>query len=358
MAQQRPATMRDVAARAGVSRSLVSTVFRDVPGASAETRARVLAAAAELAYTPDDRARRLRSHGSRVIGVTLTATQPFHVAIVEALHEEAELKGYELSLSLSTDSRTLTRAVGTLSAQRCAAAILVGPTAPDAEIAALVAHSPGLPFIVVDGHIDLPTIDALRIDDAAAVLTTVGHLVGLGHRQIWYADGGEYVSAQPRRYAYLAAMAAFGISPRARVVPSGGSTMDGAQTGLDLLSGGELPTALIAYNDRAACGLIHVLSKGGVRLPEDMSIVGFDNIPEAALPHISLTTVEQRIHTLVAATAETVMRRLDGAPPTGLRLLQPGPLVVRTSSGPPRETERHGALLARSESLLIKAATP
>ena len=338
MAQQRPATMRDVAARAGVSRSLVSTVFRNVPGASPTTRARVLTAAAELGYTPDDRARRLRSHGSRVIGVTLTATQPFHVALVESLHDEADLLGYELSLSLSTGSRNLTRAVGTLLAQRCAAAILIGPTAPAAEIGALAAQSPDMPVIVIDGNIDLPTIDALRIDDVAALMTTVGHLVELGHRQIWYADGGQFVSAAPRRHAYLAAMAAHGLTDQVYVVSSGGTAMDGAQTGLDLLAAGQLPTALIAYNDRAACGIIDVLSRDGVRFPQDMSIVGFDNIPEVAMPHISLTTIEQRSQTLVKATAETLMRRLDGAAPAGLRLLQPGPLVVRTSSGPPRVT--------------------
>ena len=357
MERQRPATMLDVASRAGVSRSLVSTVFRNVPGASPATRSRVLAAAAELGYTPDDRARRLRSHGSRVIGVTLTATQPFHVALVESLHDEADLMGYELSLSLSTGSRNLTRAVGTLLAQRCAAVILIGPTAPDDEIGALAAHSPDMPVIVVDGHVDLTTIDALRVDDVAALMTTVGHLVDLGHRQIWYADGGHFVSAQPRRHAFLTAMAAYGLTEQVRIVASGGTAMDGAQTGLDLLSAGELPTALIAYNDRAACGIIDVLSRGGTRFPQDMSIVGFDNIPEAAMPHISLTTIEQRSQTLVKATAETLMRRLDGAPPGGLRLVQPGPLVVRTSSGPPRETERHRESLAQSESLLTKAAT-
>ncbi|MCX6431536.1 MAG: LacI family DNA-binding transcriptional regulator [Actinobacteria bacterium] len=336
MDQRRPATMRDVAARAGVSRSLVSTVFRNVPGASPATRARVLAAAAELGYTPDDRARRLRSRRSRVIGVTLTATQPFHVAFVEALHDDADLRGYELSISLSTDSRPLARAIDTLLAQRCAAMILVGPTATTEEIGLLAAQSPGVPLIVVDGHVDLPTIDALRIDDGAALMASVTHLVGLGHHRIWYTDGGDFVSAEPRRAAYLAAMAAHGLSSEVHLLPSGGTAMAGAQTGLDMLTGGTLPTALVAYNDRSACGLINVLSRRGIRIPQDLSIVGFDNIPEAAMPHISLTTVEQLPQTLVTATAETVMRRLDGAPAGGLHLLKPGPLVVRTSSGRPR----------------------
>ena len=94
--RRRPATMRDVAERAGVSRSLVSTVFRDVPGASPATRERVLRAAADLGYRPDVRAQQLRSHGNTLIGVTLTATQPFHVSFVEALHDDLLLDRLDL----------------------------------------------------------------------------------------------------------------------------------------------------------------------------------------------------------------------------------------------------------------------
>jgi DNA-binding LacI/PurR family transcriptional regulator len=333
---RRPATMRDVAARAGVSRSLVSTVFRDVPGASPETRDRVLAAAQELGYRPDDRARKLRSHSSRLIGVTLTATQPFHVAFTEALHDDADLRGYELSLSLSSRGRPLARAVDTLLAQRCAALILVGPTAPAAEIARLAALAPAMPLIVVDRELDLAEVDSLRVDDTAGLMASVGHLVSQRHHRIWYADGGGYVSAVPRRAAYERAMAAHGLAAEIHVLPSGGTAMSGARTAMDMIAGGELPTAFIAYNDRVACGAIDVLWRNGVRVPQDMSIVGFDNIPEAGMPHMSITTVEQRVEALVTATAETVMARLGGAAPQGLRLIPPAGLIVRGSTGPAR----------------------
>ncbi len=185
---RRPATMRDVAERAGVSRSLVSTVFRDVPGASPATRERVLQAASDLGYRPDERARQLRSHHNTLIGVTLTATQPFHVALVELLHDAVDLSGYELSITFSTDTRTLERATDGLLAQRCAAVVLIGPTAADDEIAAL-AHAAGdVPVIVADRRLDIPEVDAVRIDDTAAMRQLVGHLVGLGHREIWHAE--------------------------------------------------------------------------------------------------------------------------------------------------------------------------
>ncbi len=335
---RRPATMRDVAQRAGVSRSLVSTVFRDVPGASPATRARILAAATELGYRPDERARQLRSRESRLIGVTLTATHPFHVAFTDDLHDDADLHGFEIALSLSTRGRSLARAVDLLLAQRCAALIMVGPTAPEAEIER-IAIAAEIPTVVVDRQIDLPGIDALRIDDTAGLMAAVSHLAGQGHRRIWHADGGAYVSAHPRRAAYQNAMRAHGLEQYARVVPSGGRAMDGAATAMAMLDAGALPTAIVAYNDRAACGLIDVFWRSGVRVPQDLSIVGFDNIPEADMPHMSITTVEQRPDVLVAATVETVTARIQGAPSRGLRLIPPGPLIVRSSSGPVRRDE-------------------
>jgi len=333
---RRPATMRDVAARAGVSRSLVSTVFRGVPGASPATRERVLAAAAELGYRPDDRARSLRSRNRRLIGITLTAVNPFHVAVTESLHEDAELRGYPLAMGWTTKGRSLAQAVDLLLSQRCSALIHIGPTSEEGEIAALVDLAPDVPTVVVDRYLTLPSVDTVRIDDTAALTATVGHLVDLGHRDIWYLDGGSYVSALPRREAYLAAMTSLGLSGRGRLVPSGGTRADGALSGLALLESGSLPTAVVAYNDQAAFGLLDVLSRRGVRVPDHVSVVGFDNVPEAGLEHISLTTVEQRADLLAVAAAELVTARLEGASAGGLHLMAPGPLVVRGSTAPPR----------------------
>jgi DNA-binding LacI/PurR family transcriptional regulator len=333
---RRPATMRDVAARAGVSRSLVSTVFRGVPGASPATRARVLAAAEELGYRPDDRARSLRSRDRRLIGITLTAVNPFHVAVTQALHQDAELRGYQLAMSWTTESRSLAQAVDLLLAQRCAALIHIGPTVPEDEMALLVDMARHVPTVVVDRFLDLPNVDTLRIDDTAALAITVGHVANLGHRDIWYLDGGSYVSAVPRREGYLAAMRSLGLSDLARLVPSGGTRAAGATSGLALLAAGDLPTAIVAYNDLAALGLMDVLSRRGVQVPADVSVIGFDNIPEADQEHLALTTVEQRADLLAVATAEAVMARLDGGPAGGLHLLAPGPLVVRGSTARPR----------------------
>ena len=193
-----------------------------------------------------------------------------------------------------------------------------------------------MPIIVLDRYLDVARVDAIRVDDGAGLMASITHLASMGHRRIWCADGGDFVSAEPRRTAYLDAMRAHGLAHEAHVMRAGGSEMDGALCALRMIEEGDLPTAVVAYNDRAACGFVDVLWRNGVRVPEDISVVGFDNINVAGMPHIDLTTVEQRADCLVAAASETLMARLEGAPPGGLRLLPPGGLIVRGSSGPAR----------------------
>ena len=328
--------MRDVAARAGVSRSLVSTVFRDVPGASPATRERVLAAAAELGYRPDERARKLRSHDSRLIGVTLTAVNPFHAAVTEDLNTESLLRGYELFMSLTAEGRTLASAFDALLAQRCGALILIGPTAPDDVIAELVDQAGEVPVVIVDRFLDLPEADVIRVDDTAGMRMAIAHLMALGHREIWYLDGGTFVSADPRRDGFIRAAREAGITDGVRIVPAGGTRADGAAAAVGLLAGDRLPTAIVAYNDLCAFGVLDVFARHGVDVPGDVSIVGFDNVPEASMDHLSLTTVEQCSSALALAVSEVVVARLSGAPPQGLRLMPPSGFLVRSSTGAPR----------------------
>jgi DNA-binding LacI/PurR family transcriptional regulator len=103
-----------------------------------------------------------------------------------------------------------------------------------------------------------------------------------------------------------------------------------------MLGLGNVPRAIVAYNDQCALGVLDVFARKGVRVPEDVSIVGFDNVPEAALDHLSLTTVEQRADLLAIAVSKVVLSRIAGREAGGLRLLPPGPLVIRSSTGPPR----------------------
>ena len=142
----RRTTLADVAARAGVSTALVSIVMREVPGASAATRERVLAIADELGYRPDSRARLLRRSRSRLLGVVFGVQHAFHGDLVDGLYAAADRVGYEIALSAVTPSRDEERAVGSLLQDRCEALVLLGPQAPAAYLATLAAR---LPVVVV-----------------------------------------------------------------------------------------------------------------------------------------------------------------------------------------------------------------
>ncbi|WP_345711300.1 LacI family DNA-binding transcriptional regulator, partial [Kineococcus glutinatus] len=160
----RPVTMADVAARAGVSRALVSIVLRGVPGASPANRERVLRAAAELDYSPDQRARLLGSSRSRTVGVVHHLHREFHGEVVEALYAAADGSGWRLALEPTAPTRPEPVAVRALLDQRCEAVVLLGPTLPRTALAELAAR---LPVVVLARALRGLDVDTVRTDDEA-----------------------------------------------------------------------------------------------------------------------------------------------------------------------------------------------
>ena len=193
--QRRP-TLEDVAARAGVSRALVSIVMRGVPGASEATRLRVAAVASEIGYRPDGRARLLASSRSGLIGVTLSLNNPFQADVVEGVYAAAESLGYQVVLSAICATRSPARATESLLAYRCEAAILVGAVVRGRVLADVAAQ---LPVVVVGQPSRQPGVDVVRADDVAGMRMAVDHLVDLGHRTIVHVDGGRAPGAAARR---------------------------------------------------------------------------------------------------------------------------------------------------------------
>ena len=194
--QRRP-TLEDVAERAGVSRALVSIVMRDAPGASEQTRERVRRAADEIGYRPDPRARRLRQHRTKLIGVTFTAGQEFHADLVDGVYVAAEELGYDVVLSGVTPHRDETRALRTLVDDRCEGLVLIGPEMPARQLGDLAASTP---VVVLARRVR--GVDAVRSDDAAGAVLGMAHLIGLDHRRILYLDGGRAPGAAERRRGY------------------------------------------------------------------------------------------------------------------------------------------------------------
>ncbi|MGH3370251.1 MAG: LacI family DNA-binding transcriptional regulator [Nocardioidaceae bacterium] len=324
----RQATMEDVAARAGVSRALVSIVYRNAPGASEATRARVLQAAAELNYRPDHRARLLGRQRTKLLGVTFGVQHAFHGDLLEALYAAAEPAGYDIALSAVAPSRDESRAVQSLLDYRCETLILLGPGLKPAALAELAT---GRPVVVVARKVRAQGVDVVRTDDADGLRQAVEHLVGLGHRDIVHVDGGTAPGAAERRTGYRAAMRRAGLEPH---IIRGGLTEE-----YGAAAAGQLPssaTAVTVFNDRAAVGLLDGVRRAGIRVPEDLSVLGYDDSTVARLSHIALTTVAQDAQQLAKLAVDRAVARLDGEKLTADEQVVAPTLVSRSTSGPPR----------------------
>jgi DNA-binding LacI/PurR family transcriptional regulator len=323
-------TMEDVAARAGVSRALVSIVFRGVAGASDATRERVLAAARELDYRPDTRASRLGRSRTRMIGVTFSVGAAFHGDLLQSLYTHADAAGYEVVLSGVTPERTEAAAVETLLAERCEAIVALGSTLGAAALTRLASRLPVVSVLRAAGD----GVDVVRTDDARGLQLAVGHLVGLGHEHIALLDGGRAAGAAERRRGYRSGLRKAGRLPEV-ILPGGLTELEGATAAGEFLDlAAPRPTAVAAFNDRCALGFVDVVRQAGLRVPHDVSIVGFDDISQAAYPHVNLTTVRQDAEQLGAAAIRTVDARLSGAAAGPATVIDPE-LVVRASTAPP-----------------------
>lgn len=321
----RPPTLEHVAARAGVSRALVSIVMRDVPGASDATRQRVRAIADEIGYRPDSRARLLAGRRTRLLGVTLSLNNPFHADIAEGVYAAAEPLGYEVALSAVTGFRPPAQAIDALLSYRCEAAILVGELVPRKALGALAAR---LPVIVVGQPSLHPDVDVIRAADAQGMRLAVGHLADLGHRRIVHVDGGRAPGASARRNGYRAAMKHRGLANEIRLVGGGEREQDGAAAAVLLAEQG-LPDAVITYNDRSAVGLLDMFARAGIAVPEVVSVVGYDDSQVARLSYLRLTTVSQDTGTLAALAVDRAIARLNGVVVPDHRVVLAPHIVIR-----------------------------
>lgn len=324
-------TMEDVAQRAGVSRALVSIVFRGVAGASTATRERVMQAAEELAYRPDQRARLLGRSRTRVIGVAFGLHDEFHAEVVEQLYLAVDGTGYELALGAVAPTRDEHRAVQSLLDYRCEALILVGPVLPRAAIEELAGR---LPVVVVARALRSRAVDVVRTDDVAGSRLAVEYLAGLGHQSIAHVDGQRAPGAAERRRGYRAAMRDLGLQARGRVVAGGLTDQDGERAAAELFAGPP-PTAVAAFNDHCAAGLMAAARARGVRIPDQLSLVGYDNSHIASLATVALTTVAQDAPALAGTALELALARAEHEDAPAADTVLPPQLVIRQTSAPP-----------------------
>jgi DNA-binding LacI/PurR family transcriptional regulator len=331
-------TMDDVARKAGVSRALVSLVMRGSPKVSDGRRARVLAAAEQLGYRPNAMARGLASRRTRTVGVLLNELHnPFYAEIMDGIEDEAEALDYRLLASTGGRRRGgESRAVDMFLEHRVDGLLLVGPRLPTAEIGAAARH---VPVAVVAREVRHPDVDWIVNDELAGARLVIGHLVALGHRRIVHIDGGRGAGATARRKAYALAMREAGLDKEIRVLGGDYTDSAGVLAAERLLASRPLPTAIFAANDILATGVIDRLEDAGLRIPEDVAIVGYDNTFLAALHHVSLTTINQPRPEMGRRAVRALVERMEGSRTEPLRLRTVPSLIVRETSGPVRSTE-------------------
>ncbi len=325
-------TMRDVAEAAGVSRALVSIVFRGAPGASEQTRARVLEVAAGLGFTPNRSASLLKLHRNRHLGVTMNVRSTFHAELVEGIQAAADAAGYEVVLSAVSPGRPESRAVATLLDFRCEALLLLGTGLDQAALTDLAGR---VPLVLVGGARTRPTLDVVRSSDDRGSGLVVDHLVALGHRRLAHVDGGSTLPSTERRRGFRRALSRHGLAEVA-VLAGGDDEAAGGHAAERLLDTDALPTAVSAYNDQVAVGLVERFGRAGVRVPADVSVTGYDDTAVAALLAIDLTSVDQDAPAQAVGAVAAAVERLDGGRTEPVERVFEPRLAVRGSTAPPR----------------------
>ncbi len=314
--------------------STVSKAVNGRYGIADATVQRVLDTVKELGYESSLVASSMRARRTGVIGVLLADFEPFSAEILKgvgsAVHDTAfdllAYSGSHLGAGDGWERRSLSRLSGTL----IDAAIMVTPT--------VVSAGTEIPVVAIDPHTgraDLPTVES---DSFGGALAATRHLIELGHRRIGFVAGRpDLRSAGLRDAGYRRALSDAGIPLDPSLVGVGRYELDATrESARIMLSGASRPTAIFAANDLSAIAVIDVAHELGLRVPDDLSVIGFDDVPEATRRALPLTTIQQPMRKLGAVAADMVFTLLSGQEIDEMHVILPTRLVVRATTAPPR----------------------
>lgn len=331
-ARQRPPTIRDVAERAGVSKSLVSLVLRSSPKVSDTSRAAVEEAIEELGYRPSAMARSLVSRRSGIGGmITSNAHDIFYADVVDGVSSYINANATDivpLILHGNNDREEEKRAARRFLELRAEWLMLMGSALSDAAIEGLGRETP---TALIGRWLESDVVDVIVNDDRAGAAMATQHLLDLGHRRIAHITGGHGNGSRTRERYFRATMEEAGCEPL--IVEGTYLQPGGARGARELLDGpGPLPTAIFAANDLAAIGAMDVLRRAGHKVPDDVSIIGYDDIGWAGLEPIDLTTINQPSRQMGETAARLLCNRRNDGNLRGQRVLLEPKLVVRSST--------------------------
>lgn len=330
----KPVGLKQVAEHLGLNPATVSVVLNDVPGRSIPqaTRDRIKAAARELNYQPNLLARSLRSRRTLTIGILVPELgEGYHTQIMSGIGDQLIRAGYFYFTAHHRHQARVVDEYIRMFIGRGAQGIIAVDT--------LIEHSIPIPVVAVAGHRQIEGVTNVVLDHARAAELTLNHLHSLGHRNIAFMRGQPFSSDSDERWKHLERYAnELGLQIRPELVISLDRDMSSPELGYpvvqQLLASGQTFTALVAFNDIAAIGAIRALQDLNLRIPADVSVIGFDDINAASYTTPRLTTIRQPLAEIGRIATQSLLNRIhDTQPPRDEILVQPS-LVVRESTGP------------------------
>lgn len=337
-----PIKLRDLAREVGVHPSTVSRVLSGDPSArlADAKRARILALAAETGYRPNRLARSLKTQRTQVLGMLIPdITNPLFSSMVRAVEDAAGQAGYNVILCNTDDREDRFRQhASSVSDGHVDAVLIATARRVDPGIDALRAR--GLPYVLVNRRRDSPDDSYVIADDRAGTRAAITHLVSLGHRRIAHLAGAPDIStASARREAYRRALADYGLALEPDLIVDAGLSQESGERAMCVLLRLPVerwPTAVFAVNDLVALGAIAAARAAGMRVPEDVSVVGYNDTPLVGQSPPGLTTVRVPIYEMGCRATRALIERLEcassaeAAQPTGVTM--PTQLVMRGST--------------------------
>lgn len=333
-------SIRDVASRAGVSIATVSRAVNGISSVNPELAKRVWKAIEEVGYLPNTQARALVSGRSRMLGLIVSEiTNPFFPELVQEFENLAVAQGYEVLIGSTNYEPARTESLIRRMLQRNVDGVAVMTFGIEEDLVQKLVERE-FPLVFVDAGPDLPNIRIIKVDYGEGIRQGVQHLAALGHRQIAFISGPLRLrSAVARRDAFSKSMAELGLTVPSENLVEGTHTMEGGMAATEkLVALKDLPTAIMCSNDMTAIGVLHELYRTTHKVPDDISVLGFDDIHLAQFMLPPLTTVQMSCKELAAAAVEALRAgiELDNPKADRKEWRIPTQLVVRQSSSFPR----------------------
>jgi LacI family transcriptional regulator len=328
-----PVTMFDVAIEAGVSTATVSRVANGHPNIRLATRERVEEAMRRLGYVANLRARSLAGGRTNLIGLIVDDLESSYISqVARGIDEAVATHGYDLMVSTMHMRERTTRHIESLFNGFAEGLIVLLAGGFGRYLGEVEARK--FPVVLID-HDPASNVSIVKADNDAGTREAVRHLSTLGHDRIGFITGNlKVASARERLDAYRTEVAELGLNPQTDLVVDGDFTLDGGATAARQLLGlNEPPTALLASSDAEAFGVMQVAREMGVTIPGDLSLVGFDDIPEASYVTPTLTTVRQPMREMGVLAAEMLMSIVEEGQGQTSTVRLPTQLIVRETTG-------------------------